>query len=66
MLGGIFVANVDVFSKIDYKLLEILNLIEHEPNFPILAKHVENYVNDNFDNCRLYNIYIEISKLRQI
>lgn len=57
--------SIDVFTKIDYKLLEIMNLIEHEPNFPILARDTECYINESFDNSRLYEVYTEIAKLRQ-
>ena len=57
---------MDIFAKIDYKLVEILNLIEHEPKFPILARDLDNYLDSNIEHARLYDIYIKISQLRNL
>lgn len=55
-----------IFTKIDFKILEIMNLIEHEPGFPILSKDLDNFVDKSQENAKLYDIYYELAKLRNI
>lgn len=54
----------NIFEIINFKLTEIMNLIEHQKGFPLLSKDVSVYCDNNYDNCRLFDIYTEISNLR--
>lgn len=55
-----------IFFNIDYKLLEILLLIEHEPSFPIFKKDLDNYINFSKENSNLYALYEKITEIRKI
>lgn len=54
----------EIFHKINCKLLEIMNLIEHEKGFPLLSRDLADYIEDNPQKVKLCNIYLEVSKLR--
>lgn len=54
----------DVFYEINCKLLEIMNLIEHQKGFPLLFKDVEDYIGNEPEKAKLCEIYLEVSRLR--
>lgn len=57
----------ELFKEIDYKLVEIMELIERQKDFPILSKDLKNFVDrDPINNERLCEIYIQVSDLRSI
>lgn len=58
--------DTSIFDKIDFKIVEIMNLIEHEKDFPIFFKDVNTYIGHNQEKLRLCEIYIELSKLRSL
>lgn len=54
----------DIFDKIDYKLVEIMEMIEQQKDFPMLFKHITEYVGDDEERIKLCSLYLEISNLR--
>lgn len=54
----------DIIGKINYKLLEIMEMIEGQKDFPLLFKDVKEYVGDDEERIRLCSIYLEVSNLR--
>ncbi len=54
----------DVFNEINCKLVEIMNLIEHQKGFPILSKDIEYYIANNPRHKKLCEIYLEVANLR--
>ena len=51
----------DIFDKIDYKLVEIMEMIEQQKDFPMLFKHITEYVGDDEERIKLCSLYLEIS-----
>lgn len=54
----------DIFDKIDYKLVEIMEMIERQKDFPMLFKDVKEYATDNEERIKLCSLYLEVSNLR--
>lgn len=56
----------EVFEEINNKLIEIMNFIEKQKNFPIMSKDISTYCEESDENYQLMSIYLEIAKLRDI
>lgn len=56
--------NTDIFVEIELKLIQIMEMIEHQEDFPMLLKDVKEYVGDDEKRMRLCSIYTEVSNLR--
>lgn len=54
----------DILDKINYKLVEIMEMIEAQEDFPLLFKDVKEYVGDDEERIKLCSIYLEVANLR--
>lgn len=54
----------DVFYDIDCRLVEIMDIIEHQKGFPLLSKDLDSYIEESPQNAKLLEIYFTVSNLR--
>lgn len=54
----------DIFDIIDFRLAEIMTIIELK--LPLLNKDIPNFISQDTENAKLYDMYIQISNLRNM